>query len=109
MNGFHKKDGRVTSNYSFEERFRTLKVNIPIEEHSLISPFPEFDAVFQVPSQSVKWYVTDYSLQSYREDWSNIEEMQSLLVSSGSLLEIELVERQKCAKLIQLIGQQLNA
>lgn len=112
MNGIcehnsEKNEKWLTSRYTLEERLKTLNLDIATTDVLLIKPFIEFDAEFEVPHQSKKWFINDPAeIQQHREGWKCIEDS---LLSPEIQLELELLERQKCARIIQLIGIQLCA
>ena len=101
------------SHYTMDERMKALRldhpVRFPVEETSLIQPFPEFNVLFEVPRQLKKWYINkpEY-VEKVREGWKNINEFKASLLSPEKKQELELLERQKCARLVQLIGQLLQ-
>lgn len=88
------------SRFSKEMRALTIKAEKVYEEPAKFRPFPHFDATFVIASRSAKWFVNEEKIQKIRKQWTNYS-------SSRESDELELLERQKAAKLIELIGVQL--
>lgn len=110
MNGLHINGKEFApSRFSMEYRLETRKQNIAIEQVVLMKPFIEFDEMFEVPTQSERWYVNDPDkIKSHREHWEKIDDQNvSAYLQSNDRDELELLERQKCARVIQAMGEQL--
>lgn len=90
------------SSYSMTDRANTIKTELAYEEPSRIRPFCQFDAEFVIALRSAKWFASVQKIQDIRNGWKH-----KSWFSSSQTEQIELLERQKAAKLIQLIGQQL--
>lgn len=92
------------SSYTMHERDISNRITQTSGELTKIRPFSQFDVEFTVSQGSAKWFVNDAMIQEIRDEWK-----RSSWFTACPPKELELLERQKAAKLIQLIGQQLSA